>query len=204
MSIVEGVVEQISPRGKATNIKVNGNWYGCGFNGVPCQQGDQVSFPVVQNGQYLNADTPNMQIIGRGNQNAPAQQQQAQPQTGGGNSGGGNPASSNNRRGSTGSGYGSRKLEDPVQVSITQQSARNAAIQALNVAAQADAIPLPAKKADKLDAFLALVDQVAERYYKETLKIAKAGGYVERAEYEPVGAQQADQPNAEYDDDIPF
>lgn len=202
MSIVEGVVQKVSQRGKATNILVNEQWYGCGFDGVPCSEGDRVSFPVTQNGRFLNADVKNMQVLGKAN--VAPQQSSGNYQ----NTGGGGTSKSAVRSGGRGSYGGGRKLDDPVQVSITQQSARNAAIQALSVAVQADAVPLPAKKADKLDAFLALVDQVTERYYKETWEVAEAGGYTERADKAPIAQgieKQEDQaPNAEYDDDIPF
>lgn len=196
MSIIEGVVQKVSKRGNATNILVNEQWYGCGFNGVPCQEGDQISVPVTQNGRFLNADVKNMQILGRGN-TAPQQQQAPRQYADSGKQayGGGKKAS--------GGGF-SRKMDDPVQISIVQQSARNAAIQAVQLAAQLEAVPLPAKKADKFDALLALVDQVTERYFKSTQQVASDGGYVERAE--KVSYQKTEQgaPSAEYDDDIPF
>jgi hypothetical protein len=202
-SLVQGTVEAISQKGKATNIKVNGQWYGCGFNGVPCGQGDNVSFPVVQNGRFLNADVNNMQVVQGG---GGAQEQRG---TYGGQNSGGQPArtggnAAGNSGGSKGSSYGARKLDDPVQRSIVQQSARNAAIQAVQVASSLDAVPLPTKKAEKFDAVLDLIDQVTERYYNETFKVAEAGGYTERAEKVQFDPTANGQPDADYDDDIPF
>lgn len=215
MSFVQGVVQQISRRGNATNIRVNDQWFGCGFNGVPCAEGDTVSFTVTQNGKYVNANMDAFQVVQQ-NQGVPNNGQQ-NTQVQGNNQGyaGGGARNSGPRRGSGGGSSPSRggyrkDLTDPVQVSITQQSARNAAIELVKVALQHDACPLPAKKADKFDALLDLVDTVAERYYLQTTEVAKAGGYKATAEgAKPQQASapvqdQAGAPADDFDDDIPF
>lgn len=209
MTQVQGVVQQVSRRGKATNIRVDNQWYGCGFNGIPCAEGDMVSFTYTQNGQYMNADTNTMQVLqnggGNGQQQAPQNQGNYQGQ--GNRGGGGNQsrAPSNNSGGNRSGGY-RKDLSDPIQVSITQQSARNAAIQLVDTALKNDCCPLPTKKGDRLDALLDLVDTIEERFYNKTVTVAKAGGYPADASY---GSQQAQQPhgnnpNDAPDDDIPF
>ena len=166
MSQVQGVVEQVSQRGKATNIKVNGAWYGAGFNGVTCQQGDTVSFTVEQNGQYLNVVRNSLQVIGGGTPQQPQQQYQAPAQS---------YAKPQRRSESSGGGmtkddYWKNREERDVETQkrIQLQAARKAAVAACSAALQAGILPVPAKKADAFDAFLAVVDEVTERYNNQT------------------------------------
>lgn len=172
MSTVVGQVQAVAQRGNATNIQVNGQWFGCGFNGVPCKKGDQVQFDVVQNGQYANCKVETMQILGA------AQPQAQQQQASYGNSGakksyaprqGASPAASKDD-------YWTKKEERDVvtQTVIQLQASRNAAIAVCSSALSAGILPLPAKKADAFDAFLAAVDEVTQRY--EVSSAAKREG----------------------------
>lgn len=167
MSVIVGQIQEISKRGNATNIKVNGQWIGCGFNGVPANQGDQVQFGTVQNGQYLNADMNNFQVLSAGSsqpqqQHAPQQQRQAAPQR---PRAGGNPSAGGGK-----DDYWAKKEERDVitQQVIQLQASRNAAIAVCSSALAANILPVPAKKADAFDAFLAAVDEVTQRYEANT------------------------------------
>lgn len=56
MSNQVGVVEIISPRGKAWNAKIDGKWYGLGFSKPDIEVGNKVEFEVKMNGKYANAE----------------------------------------------------------------------------------------------------------------------------------------------------
>lgn len=170
MSQVQGVVEQVSQRGKATNIKVNGAWFGAGFNGVPCQQGDTVSFTVEQNGQYANVARNSLQVINGGG--APQQPQQqpyqapaqtyAKPQR--------RQAPTSGGGGVTKDDYWKNREERDVETQkrIQLQASRNSAIATASAALAAGILPVPAKKADAFDAFVAVIDELTERYNNQT------------------------------------
>jgi hypothetical protein len=82
-------------------------------------------------------------------------------------------------------------------LSIHYQSSRNAAIALVDAALKAgDIIALPAKKADKFDALLALVDRVSERYFLALEDVIKAGGITPTIP-DPTG-------NADTDEEIPY
>lgn len=75
------------------------------------------------------------------------------------------PASSN-----TSAPAGSR------DVAILHQSCRKDAIALVAAALEASAMPLPAKNADKLDAVLAMVDDLTGRFFIDTTEVIAAGG----------------------------
>lgn len=50
---------------------------------------------------------------------------------------------------------------------IRYQAARNSALTFLQLAAQTDAVKLPAKQAEKYDALMGLVHEVTDRFYQE-------------------------------------
>lgn len=54
MSDVTGVIEKVKKHGNATNICVNGEWYGFGFGEFTFDEGDTVSFDTKRRGKYLN------------------------------------------------------------------------------------------------------------------------------------------------------
>lgn len=130
------------------SINVDGEWYSCGFKPPQCQEGDYVSFNVVQKGQYKNAE------------NVAAIPQQSAPS----NSGGAPAAQS-----------GSLPVNKK-DVSIHYQSCRKDAIQTLSVLLQHEAVKLPAKQADKYDAALALITELTNQYYLNLEDVINNGG----------------------------
>lgn len=166
MSTIIGQIQAVSQRGKATNIQVNGQWFGCGFNGVPANKGDQVQFEAIQNGQYLNADMATFQVVagGQPQQQAPRNAGQSggyRKQYGGGAQRQAAPQSAASK-----DDYWTKKEGRDVitQQVIQLQASRNAAIAVCSAALAQGVLPLPAKKADAFDAFLAAIDEVTQRY----------------------------------------
>lgn len=177
MSVVVGQVQAVSQRGKATNIQVNGQWFGCGFNGVPANKGDNVQFEAIQNGNFLNADMATFQVVA-GQQQQQYNQPRNQAQTGGYKKqyGGGAQRQAAPASAASKDDYWTKKEERDVitQQVIQLQASRNAAISVCSAALAAGILPVPAKKADAFDAFLAAVDEVTQRY--EASSSAKRDG----------------------------
>lgn len=93
--------------------------------------------------------------------------------------------------------YWSRKEERDlvVQQNIQFQASRNAAIAALDSMLKVEAVKLPAKQADKYDAYLELLDTLTERFNGQTSdqgKEQRGGG---------GRNNQQDDDNQQYDDD---
>lgn len=74
--------------------------------------------------------------------------------------------------------YWSRKEERDivVQQHIQYQASRNAAIAALESMLRVEAVKLPAKQADKYDAYLALLDTLTEQFNQQTTDLGSGGG----------------------------
>lgn len=189
MPQVTGRVQRIMNRGKAFNIQMDdGEYYGYGFNAPNFGEGAEIGFDVQYNGQYKNVIVESVQVYNGGQQ--PQQQQggggyQNRGQGGGrGNGGGGNY----NRRGGGGRGgnnnakdayWKEKERKDEVKdKGIRYQAARNAAIAVVDVCLKNDCLSLPAKKGDRLDAVLAVVDEITERFdfATDAVRIAAEGG----------------------------
>lgn len=164
MTMVTGVVEILSskPAGSGTvyNIKVNGEWFGHGFQKPIFEKGDNISFEYSQKGQYKNVVARTVQVLGGGQQ----QQAQAPAQRGGG----GAPAPS--------------KPND-TQMAIQYQASRNSAIETVNILITHSAVPLPTKKADQYEAVMSLIDDITNQFYVKTSKVVENGGvFIEELE----------------------
>ena len=151
MAQAQGTVEKIVQKptrngGTAYSFVIDGTWYGHGFDAPKFGEGDTISFDYQQNGNFKNVNAKSVQKV-----QAPAAQEPAQ---------GAAPARN----------YGSN------QVAIQYQASRNAAIEAVGLALQADALPLPAKKGDKFDALLALISDVTVQFHAATDKVVADGG----------------------------
>lgn len=68
-------------------------------------------------------------------------------------------------------GYNNNK-----QLAIQYQSSRNSALQLIEMALQHDALPLPAKKGERLDAIAAAVDAWTAEYHMATDSVVAKGG----------------------------
>ena len=197
MAEVYGRVQRITsrPAGKGTayNLQMDsGDWFGYRFERPNFGEGAEVSFDVDWNGQYGNVRKGSLQIVG-GGQQQPQQGGQGgggyQGNRGGGprNSGGGQGRGSYSKPKSGGKdNYWDEKAKRDVVVQrqIQHQASRNAAITVIGTALANDAVSLPAKKGDKLDAILALVDEVTDRYdfAVDAVGIAAANGNANPAE----------------------
>ena len=151
MNTVTGVVELISakPRGNGTayGVKLNdGNWYGHGFAEPKFSKGDTVSF--TYSGQYNNIDI-------RSVRKEAAQQAPAQAET---------------------SAHKAPSGTNPTQLAIQYQASRNAAIAMMEVLVKADAVPAPAKKADKYDAYMSIMDDITNQFHVKTTQVVENGG----------------------------
>lgn len=155
---LQGVIENVSTKnGMGKNgpwtmysMQVNGEWYGCGFKPIQAGKNDYVSFDFEQSGNYKNAK--NVQVVA-----APAGAAQQAPSASPAQAAGSAPVSKRD-------------------VSIQYQSSRKDAIQTLDLLLKNEAISLPAKKADKFDAALALLDEITARFYLRLEDVIDEGG----------------------------
>lgn len=230
---VTGQVQKIGTRptnngGLATNIQVNGEWYGCGFNGIGnVNEGDTITFVAKQNGNYKNCDARTIQVVngnggggqwnntqGTTNQTNAQGNAQAAPAgnsnaygrgnntSGGqwGNRGGGRAAQSGGK-----DDYWEKKAERDVviQRAIQFQASRNAAIEIVGAMVKAGSASLPSAKGKHFDAILEMVDLVTARYDKATTVVMEGGSPFEDSP--DVGFDTGNDHNdAPYDDEIPF
>lgn len=168
MADVQGTVARISstPRGQrgslAYTIYINGedSGYGHGFNEPKCREGDQIEFNIDWNGQYKNVNVQSLRVLnqGGGQQGGQAPAQRAAPQQGYKKPAGGGREK-----------YWEDKAKDDKarQACIEHQSSRNAAIALLDVLMREEAVKLPAKASGKLDAALALVDELTDKFNRD-------------------------------------
>lgn len=123
---------------------------------------------------------------GHQRQAAPAQRQQAPQQR----QAAGGPAGKDD--------YWARKEERDVDVqkAIQYQASRNAAIAALDSMLTVEAVKLPAKQADKYDAYLALLEELTDHFNKQTSSLGNAAQGKQQAQQ-----QQDDNDQDKFDDD---
>lgn len=67
-----------------------------------------------------------------------------------------------------------------VQSAIIFQSSRKDATQVVSAALAGGLLPLPTKQADKYDAFLALVNDLTDKYYEDAMVVQGTGGLPSR------------------------
>ena len=139
---VKGVVEVISNRGKAYNIKVDGNWYGFGFESPGFEEGTVVEFDVKANGKWKNVDNDTLKVLGK----STAPKKEAAETYSGGNR----------------EDYWSKKEERDVVVQrqICYQASRNSALSFMTLLMEAGAVKMPTKQADKV----AVMEEVLNHY----------------------------------------
>jgi hypothetical protein len=163
--VINGIVEQVGSRpagrGTAYSLKVNGTWYSVGFKNPNVQTGQEVSFPVTQNGQYWNLTKGATVSITGGGAAAQAPVQQAQQAA---------------SQGVSKDEYWKRKEEKDVEKDkrIQYLASRKDAIEVAKLLNDAGALKLPAKQADKCDALLAFIGELTEQYAEEATNCASA------------------------------
>lgn len=147
-----GVVSALSQKGKGASFQIDKTWYGAGFVSIadlPFNKGDKISFEFTENGQWKNADLKSVKVLGK---------QEATP--------------------SASSPGGSRdwdaknKLDAERQSAISVQSCRNSAIEVAKMLRELDALPVGSKKADIADNLVAFVDDLTDKYFRDTQAIA--------------------------------
>ena len=145
MNKATGVVERVAQNSaNFYNAKVDGEWYGTSSKNAPeFQEGDTISFAYNMNGRFKNMDPDTITVkASAGPSNADS-------------SGGNTEAPKANT-------YQDR------QAAISFQSARNAAIETVDLMLRHEAVKLPTKVADRYDGVLSFIDELTARYYSDT------------------------------------
>jgi len=234
--MMSGIVEDISSkptRGKNDlwSIKVDGDWFGHGFDEPNFDVGAEVEFEISMNGDFENVDVDTLVVLeqaperGRGNNRGGRQGNSRSNSRHGSSrsqsSSRGN-SRSNNSRGNRGSnnrsnsrnpsrrGGGSGQKEDKMTKEewtrkdnlIRLQSAQNTAIRTIELMVTQSLVKLPPKKAEHMDAVIALIEIEAKRLFDKYDEVADdiMDGYYER------GTEDTRKPNdndPHYDDDVP-
>lgn len=152
MSSCTGVVSAVSQKGKGCSFQVDKVWYGAGFmqlSELPFNKGDKISFEFTENGQWKNADMKSVKVLG----SSPAPSAASAP------------AESRD--------WGAKnKLDAERQAAISVQSCRNSAIEVAKMLRELDALPVGSKKADVADNLVAFVDDLTDKYFRDTQAIA--------------------------------
>lgn len=151
------------------SVNVNGGWLGAGFDRPACKEGDHITYEEVQKGQYKNIGSV---VVNAG---AAGGASTVTPISGAGNA---------------------AVRVDTRDISIRYQSCRKDALALTKLLLESDALKLPAKQADKVDAAMAFIEDVTNQYYIALQGVMDAGGLtVEDLVPTPTGG---------IDDDIPF
>lgn len=219
---VIGVVQKITEKatrngGTIYNVCLDtgqdDEWFGHGFDEPNFGEGDEIEFDISYNGDYANVDPDTVEIIsegerksngnGRGNSRGNSRSKPSSKRSSSSSRGGSKSSSRSKpaaRRSSAKASTDDKMSKDDwakKDKMIQLQSAMNTAIALCSAAVANDLVALPAKKADKFDAFAALVDEEAERLHKQ---------YLEQVYGKPAskrGGRSTRDDEDEYDDDIP-
>jgi len=212
---VVGIVAKISakPARSGDNVynicmEIDGGddeWFGHGFDKPEFQEGDEIEFDIEYNGDYTNVDKNTVNVLVEG---TPPSRSRGRNNSSAGTRGGrsnkssgsrAKPSRSNNRAAKAAPADDKMSKDDWAKKDkmIQLQSAMNTAIALVGVAVANDLVALPAAKGKKFDAFVALVDEEAERLHAQ---------YLEQVYGAPKKAGRGrSKPAAdEYDDDIPY
>jgi hypothetical protein len=169
MAMVQGTVEKVNAKPLASGrdagklsfsfkLAEGQQWYGCYTNDPKVAVGECISFDAKANGEYVNCDIKTIKRLE--NSNGAASNSNVVP-VGAGGAGAAAPV---------------KNMYDTRQAAIQFQASRNAAIAVLELAQACGAVKLPAKESDKLDALLALVDEITVRYDKATTEACEQPG----------------------------
>ena len=232
--MMSGIVEDISSkptRGKNDlwSIKVDGDWFGHGFDEPNFDVGAEVEFEISMNGDFENVDVDTLIVLqeapdrGRGRDNKGGNRDRSRGNSrhgssrsqgssrgnsrsnrSSGNRGGSNRSSS---RGSSRRGGGQK--EDKMTKEewtrkdnlIRLQSAQNTSIKTIELMVTQGLVKLPTKKADHMDAVIALIEIEAKRLFDKYDDVADdiMDGFYERGTEDT----RRDPDDPEYNDDVP-
>lgn len=168
-----GTVEYCGYKNKTTkagkncqvwSMKVDGEWYNCGFDkperadGIRALAGDKVQFTYEENQFGKAADVKNMKIkiITKSEADEPKSSAPAKK------------SYSGNKGGGAKDDYWAKKDEfdkGVTQPLIMRQSCDKVASELVTAALAKDVLPLPTKKADKWETFMAMYFQVADELF---------------------------------------
>lgn len=165
---------------KAYSFKLQGDdtFYRLGKITPQFAEGASIQFDAVTKGQNTYVNESPAPWVGDGTSLAPAVQSVRQDSNGGYYKGSGKkPFGKSEEEKAYWKG---REVRDvTVQQKIEIQAARNAAIQTASFMWEKELVKVPTKQADKYDAFLVLVDQIADTFQKLTeAKITDSNGRV--------------------------
>ena len=195
-------------------------WFGYGFDEPNFQEGDEIEVDIVYKGDYTNVDPKSVNIIaegdgggsnnggGRGNARSGGRDS---GRSGGGRSGGSRGGAQSQQRQAPARQQARSKpaAQADTKMSkddwenkdkmIRRQACMNTSIALIRGDLECGAVALPAKKGDKLDAYIALCDEEAIRLYdqyEEQVYPSKKAAPSRR------GGRNT-QSDDDYDDDIP-
>lgn len=151
---IQGQVEEVkalqTTYGTMYNLVVDGVSYGAGKYAPKAKAGDIVAFEAEQKGRYNNIVPKTLKVLGTGTGSPrPA------------------PAASTPTSAMTRDSYGKN------QEVISKQAARNSAIAMFRELRELDALPIgkTAKPDAKLDAAVAIVDMLTEKFYNYSIGV---------------------------------
>lgn len=212
--MMSGFVEDISSKGTRGkndlwSIKVDGDWFGCGFEEPYYDVGAEVEFEIEMNGDFENVNVDTLVVLqeapergrgngrggnrdrGRGNSrhgSSRSQGSRRDSSRSNRSSGGRGGSNRSNSRGSSRRGGGQK--EDKMTKEewtrkdnlIRLQSAQNTSIRTIELMVTQGLVKLPAKKADHMDAVIALIEIEAKRLFDKYDDIADdiMDGFYER------------------------
>jgi len=215
--MMSGIVEDISSkptRGKNDlwSIKVDGDWFGHGFDEPEFDVGAEVEFEISMNGDFENVDVDTLVILqqapdrgrgrdnrggnrdrGRGNSRHGSSRSQgssrASSRSNRSSGGRGSRNRSSSRSSSRGGGGGNSKEDKMTKEEWTRkdnlirlQSAQNTAIRTVDLLVTQGLVKLPTKKAEHMDAIIALIEIEAKRLFDKYDDVADdiMDGFYER------------------------
>lgn len=148
--MIKGVVQKITKNGPAYNIKVDEQWYGCGFNKPAFTEGTMLKFEVIQKGKWVNVDQDSLEVLGE----APLPEKKK------------TVAYSSQTSNSGKDDYWTRKEERDLKNDLDRHigATRNTAIAFVDLLVRNEALKLPAAKDAKADALFQAVEYYASLF----------------------------------------
>ena len=149
--MIKGVVQKITKNGPAYNIKVDEQWYGCGFNKPAFSEGSMIKFEAIQKGKWVNVDQESLEVLG----DAPLPEKKKVVDY-----------SSQVTSTTTRDEYWARKEERDIKNDLDRHvgATRNTAIAFVDLLVRNEALKLPASKDAKADALFQAVEYYASLF----------------------------------------